>query len=72
MSGFQTCALPFYRVRSADVVQFTEVENVELFPNISIGDAPVLEDLPAVSVSDTAGSNSGSSNTASAKQAISQ
>ena len=31
------------RVRSADVVQFTEVENVELFPNISIGDAPVLE-----------------------------
>jgi len=29
------------RVRSADVAQFTTVENVELFPNISIGDATV-------------------------------
>jgi len=28
------------RVRSADVIQFTSVETVELFPNISIGDAP--------------------------------
>ncbi len=31
------------RVRSADVIQFTDVETVELFPNISIGDAPALE-----------------------------
>lgn len=30
------------RVRSADIVQFTDVETVELFPNISIGDAPEL------------------------------
>ena len=30
------------RVRYADVVQFTSVETVELFQNISIGDAPVL------------------------------
>lgn len=32
-------------VRSADVVQFTSVENVELFPNISIGDAPGFEKI---------------------------
>ncbi len=31
------------RVRSADVIQFTTVETVELFPNISIGDAPDLQ-----------------------------
>ncbi len=35
------------RVRYADVIQFTSVETVELFPNISIGDAPVL-DVPAM------------------------
>ena len=35
------------RVRSADVVQFTSVETVELFPNISIGDAPV-QSSPAI------------------------
>jgi len=44
-------------VRTADIVQITEVETVELFPNISIGDAPELEedestfvpaDVPAV------------------------
>ncbi len=28
------------RVRYADIVQVTELETVELFPNISIGDAP--------------------------------
>lgn len=30
------------RVRYADIVQITELETVELFPNISIGDAPEL------------------------------
>jgi biopolymer transport protein ExbD len=30
------------RVRTADVVEFTEVQTVELFPEISIGDAPQL------------------------------
>ena len=30
-------------VRSADVVQFTSVETVELFPDISIGDAAGFE-----------------------------
>ena len=41
------------RVRSADVVQFTDVVNVELFPDISIGDAPVLQVTSNTSVSDT-------------------
>ena len=31
------------RVRSADIVQAATLETVELFPNISIGDAPELE-----------------------------
>ncbi len=31
------------RVRSADIVQVATLETVELFPNISIGDAPELE-----------------------------
>ena len=31
------------RVRSADIVQVATLETVELFPNISIGDAPDLE-----------------------------
>jgi len=31
------------RVRSADVIQFTSVETVELFPNISIGDAQEIQ-----------------------------
>jgi biopolymer transport protein ExbD len=30
-------------VRSAEVVQFTTLETIELFPNISISDAPVYE-----------------------------
>lgn len=37
------------RVRSADVVQVTDVVNVELFPNISIADAPAITVVPEVS-----------------------
>jgi biopolymer transport protein ExbD len=40
------------RVRSADVLQFTEVVNVELFPNITIGDAPSLQDASSTSSDD--------------------
>ena len=36
-------------VRSADVVQFTSVETVELFPNISIGDASGFEKIASAS-----------------------
>ena len=43
--NYKTLIQVMDRVRSADVLQFTEVENVVLFPNISIGDAPVLADL---------------------------
>ena len=41
-TNYKTLIQVMDRVRAADVVQFTEVENVELFPNISIGDAPEL------------------------------
>ncbi|MCP3688635.1 MAG: biopolymer transporter ExbD [Gammaproteobacteria bacterium] len=40
------------RVASADIVNVTELETVELFPNISIGDAPVAE--PAAEAPTTA------------------
>lgn len=39
---FKTLIKVMDRVRFADVVNFTDVETVELFPNISIGDAPEL------------------------------
>ena len=37
--NYKTLITVMDHVRSADVVQFTTVETVELFPNISIGDA---------------------------------
>ena len=52
--NYKTLIQVMDRVRSADVVQFTEVENVELFPNISIGDAPVLADLSQLPTNDAA------------------
>lgn len=42
--NYKTLIRVMDHVRSADIVQFTSVETVELFPNISIGDAPVIED----------------------------
>lgn len=41
--NYKTLITVMDHVRSADVVQFTSVVNVELFPNISIGDADVFE-----------------------------
>lgn len=35
------------RVRVAEVLQIDDVELIELFPNVSIGDAPTMQDLPA-------------------------
>ncbi|TQV76424.1 biopolymer transporter ExbD [Aliikangiella marina] len=51
-------------VRSTDVVQITEVQTVELFPNISIGDAEdILTDSPASeTVPDGAAQNSSDTN----------
>lgn len=40
--NYKTLIQVMDRVRSAEVVQITDVETVELFPNISIGDAPQL------------------------------
>jgi hypothetical protein len=62
---YKTLIQAMDRVRSADVVQFTEVETVELFPNVSIGDAPVLEEVSAKPVSEAS-----SIRDASAKEAI--
>lgn len=44
--NFKTLIQVMDRVRFADVVNFTDVETVELFPNISIGDAPELVEAP--------------------------
>ncbi|HEY9052051.1 MAG TPA: biopolymer transporter ExbD [Gammaproteobacteria bacterium] len=38
------------RVRSADIVQLATLETVELFPNISIGDAPETDAAEASSI----------------------
>jgi biopolymer transport protein ExbD len=52
--NYKTLIQVMDRVRSADVVQFTEVVNVELFPDISIGDAPVLETKVSASAAEVA------------------
>ena len=75
--NYKTLIQVMDRVRSADVVHFTEVENVELFPNISIADAPILKAVAAVSVSEThrtkaASTNAASMDAASTKGAISE
>ena len=41
--NYKTLIAVMDRVRSADIVNVTELETVELFPNISIGDAPEIE-----------------------------
>lgn len=57
--NYKTLIQVMDRVRSADVLQFTDIETVELFPDISIGDAPVIGELPGDAVSgNTATGNS--------------
>jgi len=70
--NYKTLIQVMDRVRSADVVQFTEVENVELFPNISIGDAVILEAGSAVSVSDVSSEKAARTEAASTKEASSK
>ena len=41
---YKTLITAMDHVRSADVVRMTTVETIELFPDISIGDAPVVTD----------------------------
>lgn len=41
--NYKTLIQVMDRVRQADVLEFTNVVTVELFPNVSIGDAPELE-----------------------------
>ena len=45
--SYKTMIKVMDRVRSAEIVQVTTLETVELFPNISIGDAPELQNLAA-------------------------
>lgn len=45
--NYKTLISVMDHVRTADVVQFTSVVTVELFPNISIGDAPDFEESTA-------------------------
>ena len=42
-TNYKTLIKVMDRVRQADVLEFTDVVTVELFPNVSIGDAPELE-----------------------------
>ncbi len=42
------------RVRSADIVQLATLETIELFPNISIGDAPETDATEASSIQEPA------------------
>lgn len=42
-TNYKTMIQVMDHVRSADVVQFGSLESVELFPNVSIGDAPEFE-----------------------------
>ena len=42
---YKTLITTMDHVRSADIVQVTTVETVELFPDISIGDAPAISDV---------------------------
>jgi len=42
--SYKTLIKVMDRVRFADVLEFTDVVSVELFPNVSIGDAPALTD----------------------------
>lgn len=46
--NYKTLITVMDHVRSADIVQVASLETVELFPNISIGDAPVYEDVKDV------------------------
>ena len=57
--NYKTLITVMDHVRTADVVQFTTVETVELFPNISIGDAAVYETDAAKPVNNTASAQAG-------------
>lgn len=70
--NYKTLIQVMDRVRSADVVQFTEVETVELFPDISIGDAAILEQDSAASVSDVSSTKDAITKDASTKQVIAE
>lgn len=59
--NFKTLIEVMDRVRAADVVEFAEVRTVELFPEISIGDAPqlIIESMESESKAGVEGSRVG-------------
>ena len=57
--NYKTLITVMDHVRTADVVQFTTLETVELFPNISIGDAALYETDTSKSVNNAASAQAG-------------
>ena len=57
--NYKTLITVMDHVRTADVVQFTTLETVELFPNISIGDAALYETDTSKPVNNTASAQAG-------------
>ena len=57
--NYKTLITVMDHVRTADVVQFTTVETVELFPNISIGDATLYETDTSKPVNNTVSAQAG-------------
>ena len=57
--NYKTLITVMDHVRTADVVQFTTLETVELFPNISIGDAALYEADTSKPVNNTASTQAG-------------
>lgn len=57
--NFRTLIEVMDRVRAAEVVEFAEVQTVELFPEISIGDAPQLITESTETEVEIEGSNTG-------------
>ena len=53
--SYKTMISVMDHVRSADIVQAAILETVELFPQVSIGDAPVTEEAEALPEAEAAG-----------------
>lgn len=56
--NYKTLIQVMDHVRSIDVVQVAEVETIELFPNISIGDAPATDNVQTSETGEEQGDSS--------------
>ncbi|WP_444993962.1 ExbD/TolR family protein [Aliikangiella sp. IMCC44359] len=66
--NYKTLIQVMDHVRSIDVVQVAEVETIELFPNISIGDAPTISENTQVQTTSSDEEQEDSSNNKEASQ----